>query len=70
MNDTSSIGMVTSEPKDVSVNYLEQCLHIITHKDRSNVLKISTKCKIDNPYLNLNHVSTMFKLMMMLRTEE
>ena len=42
-NDTSNIGMIPSASKYVSVNFSEQCLHIISKNDTFNGLKGITK---------------------------
>ena len=45
-NDTSNIGMIPWAPKFRSINFIEQCLHIITNKDRLNGLKVCKKIAI------------------------
>ena len=42
-NDTSKIGMLPSASKDISVQFADQCIHILNNKDRLNGLKGSTK---------------------------
>ena len=42
-NDTSRIGMITSGSKDVFVEFSDQYIHIINHKERVNGLKGITK---------------------------
>ena len=49
-NDTSKIGMLPSASKDVSVQFADQCIHILNNKDRLNGLKGSTKIQKDNHY--------------------
>ena len=41
--DTSKTGMIPSASKDVSVKFVDQCLHMINKKERFNGLKDSTK---------------------------
>ena len=40
---TTNIGMLPSAYKYVSVNFADQCLHILNNKERLNGLKDSTK---------------------------
>ena len=42
-NDTSNIGMISSDSKYVSIKISEQCLQIINNKDKLNVPEDSTK---------------------------
>ena len=42
-NDTKNIGMIPSASKDVSINFVDQCLHILKNKEILNGLKSSTK---------------------------
>ena len=42
-NNTSNIGIIPSAPKDVSVKFVDQWIHILYNKDRLNELKCSTK---------------------------
>ena len=42
-NGTSSIGMIPSASKYVSIKFAEQYLHILNNKYRFNLLKCSTK---------------------------
>ena len=44
-NDTRNIGMLTSASKDVSIQFEEQCLHIINNKEILNGLEGSSKIK-------------------------
>ena len=44
-NNTTNIGMLTSASKYVSINFADQCLHIINNKEILNGLKGSTKMK-------------------------
>ena len=41
--DTSKIGMISSASKDVSIKFIDQCIHILNNKERLNGLKGSTK---------------------------
>ena len=45
-NGKSKIGTLPSASKDVSVKFIDQCIHILNNKDTLNVLKVSTKMKI------------------------
>ena len=42
-NDTSKIGILTSAPKDVSIKFAYQCIHIINNEEILNGLKGITK---------------------------
>ena len=44
-NDTSKIVIISSASKDVSINFSEQCLNIITNNDSLNGIKGRTKIK-------------------------
>ena len=44
-NGKSKIGTLPSASKDVSVKFIDQCIHILNNKDTLNVLKVSTKMK-------------------------
>ena len=45
-NDTSNIRMLSSASNNVSIDFEEQCLKIITNNDRLNGLKCRKKYKI------------------------
>ena len=32
VNDTTNIGILTSDSKDVSIKFVDQCLHILNNK--------------------------------------
>ena len=59
-NDTKNIGMLPSASKYVSINFADQCLHILNNNEILNWLKGSSKCKKDNHNSNIKHVYTMF----------
>ena len=42
-NDTSNIGMLPSDSKDVYIKFSDQFIHILNNKERLNELKGSTK---------------------------
>ena len=42
-NNTTNIGMLPSASKYVSMNFADQCLHILNNKEKLNGLKGSTK---------------------------
>ena len=42
-NNTANIGMLPIASKDVSINFFDQCIHIINNKEISNVIKGVTK---------------------------
>ena len=42
-NGKSKIGTLPSASKDVSVKFIDQCIHILNNKERLNGLKGSTK---------------------------
>ena len=42
-NNTSKIVMITSASNDISIIFIDQCIHIINDKERLNGLKGSTK---------------------------
>ena len=42
-NNTTDIGMLPSASKYVSINFADQCLHILNNKEILNRLKGSTK---------------------------
>ena len=44
-NDISKIGMLPSASRDVSINFLNQCIHILNNKDSLNGLKVRKKYK-------------------------
>ena len=41
--DTSKIGMLPSDPKDVSIKFADQCVNFLNDKDKLNGIKSSTK---------------------------
>ena len=41
--DTTNVGMLPSASKYVSINFANQCLHILNNKERLNRLKDNTK---------------------------
>ena len=43
INDTSRIGILPSASKDVSIKFVDKCIHIINNKDMLTGLKGSTK---------------------------
>ena len=45
INDTNNIGMLSSASKDVSIKFVDQCVHILNNKEILNELKGSTKMK-------------------------
>ena len=44
-NDTSIIGILSSASKDVSVKFVDQCIHVLNNKVILNGLKVITKMK-------------------------
>ena len=42
-NDTSTIGMLPSASKYVSIKISDKCIHILNNEDRLNEIKGSTK---------------------------
>ena len=42
-NETSNIGMLPIASKDVSIQFADQCIHILKNKYRLDRLKGSTK---------------------------
>ena len=42
-NDTTNIGMLPSASKDVSIKFLDPCLHFLKNKEILNGLKGNTK---------------------------
>ena len=44
--DTQNIEILTIASKNVSINFVEQCLHILTNKDIMNGLKRITKMRL------------------------
>ena len=39
MNNTTNIGMINSDSKDVSLKFSDQCLHILNNKEILNGIK-------------------------------
>ena len=44
-NNTTNIGTLPSASKDLSIKFVDQCLHIFNNKERLNGLKGITKTK-------------------------
>ena len=42
-NDTSNIGMLTSDSKDISVKFEDKCIKVTNNNERLNGPKISRK---------------------------
>ena len=45
INDTTKIGILPSASKDVSIKFVDQCIHILNNKEILNSIKGSTKMK-------------------------
>ena len=60
-NDISNIGINPCASKSCSINFAEQCLHILNHKSQLNWLKGRNKIKSVNINQNINPVFTAFK---------
>ena len=56
-NDTTNIGMLSSDSKYVFIKVANQCLHILNNKETLNGLKVITKMqKIQSQFKYHSHI--------------